>query len=81
VVEEHGFSRALRSAKMRGFSPGSKDFASAEEKRQPVDGMDQQPRHEVGDNTVGVTPVPIPNTEVKPHWADCTARAGVWESR
>src|SRR5690606_17753409 len=28
-----------------------------------------------------VTPVPIPNTEVKPTTADGTARAGVWESR
>ena len=29
----------------------------------------------------GATPVPIPNTEVKPSRADCTARATVWESR
>jgi hypothetical protein len=29
----------------------------------------------------GVTPVPIPNTEVKPLWADDTARVAVWESR
>ena len=28
-----------------------------------------------------VTPVPIPNTEVKPLGADGTARATVWESR
>src|SRR5690606_18752238 len=28
-----------------------------------------------------VTPVPIPNTEVKPATADGTASAGVWESR
>ena len=28
-----------------------------------------------------VTPVPIPNTEVKPSTADGTARAGAWESR
>src|SRR5687767_13223163 len=28
-----------------------------------------------------VTPVPIPNTEVKPATADGTARAGGWESR
>ena len=27
------------------------------------------------------TPVPIPNTEVKPFSADGTARAAVWESR
>jgi hypothetical protein len=29
----------------------------------------------------GVTPVPIPNTEVKPSTADGTAGAGLWESR
>ena len=29
----------------------------------------------------GVTPVPIPNTEVKPTRADGTAREAVWESR
>ena len=28
-----------------------------------------------------VTPVPIPNTKVKPLEADGTARAAVWESR
>ena len=34
-----------------------------------------------GDRTERVTPVPIPNTEVKPLWADGTARATVWETR
>jgi hypothetical protein len=29
----------------------------------------------------GATPVPIPNTEVKPLRADDTARVAVWESR
>jgi hypothetical protein len=29
----------------------------------------------------GETPVPIPNTAVKPLCADGTARVGVWESR
>src|SRR5213594_1307764 len=29
----------------------------------------------------GATPVPIPNTEVKPSWADGTALATAWESR
>jgi hypothetical protein len=43
--------------------------------------MAWQQRHEVGDHTAGVTPVPIPNTEVKPRRADCTARETVWESR
>ncbi len=34
-----------------------------------------------GGNSERVTPVPIPNTEVKPLSADGTARATVWESR
>ena len=34
-----------------------------------------------GDHSERVPPVPIPNTEVKPLSPDCTARAGVWESR
>jgi hypothetical protein len=40
-----------------------------------------QLRNEVGDLTAGVPPVPIPNTEVKPCRADCTARVTAWESR
>ena len=39
-------------------------------------------RHQVsGDHTARVTPVPIPNTEVKPRRADGTARVTVWERR
>src|SRR5260221_8752100 len=34
-----------------------------------------------GDHRERVTPVPIPNTAVKPLIADDTARATVWESR
>ena len=34
-----------------------------------------------GDHTARVPPVPIPNTEVKPRWADGTARVSVWEIR
>src|SRR5579859_923217 len=34
-----------------------------------------------GDHTARVTPVPIPNTVVKPRRADDTARASVWERR
>src|SRR5450432_3789097 len=34
-----------------------------------------------GDHTARVTPVPIPNTEVKPRRADDTARATMWERR
>src|SRR5437867_5449677 len=34
-----------------------------------------------GDHGGGVTPVPIPNTAVKPSSADGTARVAWWESR
>ncbi len=34
-----------------------------------------------GGDSEGETPVPIPNTEVKPFSADGTARVTVWESR
>ena len=34
-----------------------------------------------GDDTAGVTPLPIPNREDKPRRADGTIRATVWESR
>src|SRR6266852_4742827 len=34
-----------------------------------------------GDRTERATPVPIPNTEVKPLRADGTARATAWETR
>ena len=37
--------------------------------------------HFSGDFVDRVTPVPIPNTEVKPVGADGTARVTVWESR
>jgi hypothetical protein len=39
------------------------------------------PKEILGGYAEGVTPVPIPNTEVKPLRADGTARAAVWESR
>ncbi len=35
----------------------------------------------LGDHGEGETPVPIPNTEVKPFSADGTAWVAVWESR
>ena len=34
-----------------------------------------------GDYSIGETPVPIPNTEVKPYCADGTALETGWESR
>src|SRR5262245_45240157 len=34
-----------------------------------------------GGDTGGATPVPIPNTVVKPSWADGTALATAWDSR
>ena len=35
----------------------------------------------LGDHSERDPPVPIPNTAVKPLSPDCTARAGVWETR
>src|ERR1700683_4008603 len=35
----------------------------------------------LGGHTARVTPLPIPNTEVKPRRADDTARVTVWERR
>ncbi len=40
-----------------------------------------QGRQVSGGYVGGATPVPIPNTEVKPSRADGTAQATVWESR
>jgi hypothetical protein len=34
-----------------------------------------------GDNREGETPLPIPNREVKPFFADGTTTARLWESR
>ena len=39
------------------------------------------PKEFLGGYAEGVTPVPIPNTEVKPLRADGTAWVTVWESR
>ena len=44
-------------------------------------GFDNSLRDFLGGFIVGVTPVPIPNTEVKPYGADGTAWETVWESR
>ena len=41
----------------------------------------QRPNKFSGDFVDRVTPVPIPNTEVKPVGADGTARETAWESR
>ena len=43
-------------------------------------GRDPAPAFPGGDRR-GVTPVPMPNTAVKPSTADGTARETVWESR
>ena len=40
-----------------------------------------EPSRFAGEFTARVPPVPIPNTEVKPRWADGTARESVWEIR
>ncbi len=38
-------------------------------------------RQVFGNYSIGETPVPIPNTEVKPYRADGIMRAAAWESR
>ena len=51
-------------------------------KDQSPKNKDQKLFHNFSGDFVGrVTPVPIPNTEVKPAGADGTARVTVWESR
>ncbi len=47
----------------------------------PILPLASAPKEFLGGNAEGVTPVPIPNTEVKPLRADGTARAAAWESR
>ena len=44
-------------------------------------GGSESKRLNFGGYSLGVTPLPIPNREVKPQHADGTACAGVWESR
>src|SRR5262249_54236500 len=51
-------------------------------RRTPGTKIPVKPRsHFAGGHRSRVTPVPIPNTEVKPATADGTARETVWESR
>ena len=45
------------------------------------DDREDTDQHIPGDHAGGATPVPIPNTEVKPSRADDTAAARLWESR
>src|SRR5438045_8659297 len=46
-----------------------------------MSGAHDDPCQSSGEFVGRVTPVPIPNTEVKPAGADGTARVTVWESR
>ncbi len=46
-----------------------------------IDSRDDGYQHIPGDHAGGATPVPIPNTEVKPSRADDTAAVRLWESR
>ncbi len=55
------------------------DHVQALECKRPVNIQNQYDL--LGDCSEGVTPVPIPNTVVKPFSPDGTARASVWESR
>ncbi len=46
-----------------------------------MNSRDDSYQHIPGDHAGGATPVPIPNTEVKPSRADDTAAVRLWESR
>ena len=63
-----------------GGTPGNQDSSSPVHERSPA----RSPVGSIpfpGGHRRGVTPVPIPNTEVKPSTADGTACESVWESR
>lgn len=57
------------------------DFGSARQRIARVQSAIRNWFHFSGDFVGRVTPVPIPNTEVKPAGADGTARETAWESR
>src|ERR1017187_79941 len=75
---ETSISRSFKVWRMRSFAA----YFETQPLRISSAGSDARITPQVsGDHTARETPVPIPNTEVKPCWADCTARESVWESR
>ena len=66
--------RRSTSGRTRSFAQNAQDFGSG--LGRPLERL-----RFAGDLTARVPPVPIPNTEVKPRWADGTARESVWEIR
>src|SRR6266849_3031670 len=71
VVKHAGFSGVLQFLRRSKGLRFSSNFEPRTSNLQPLS----------GGNTARVTPVPIPNTEVKPRRADDTARVTVWERR
>ena len=61
------------------------NYATSNKRLNPIYSVVEDRESEIlkfaGEFTARVTPVPIPNTEVKPRWADGTARVSVWEIR
>ena len=64
-----------------GTGPGEHTRAPRVQNATGRAGIRRRLIHIPGGHRRRVTPVPIPNTEVKPSTADGTARATAWESR
>ena len=58
-----------------------RDADTSRVSRSIMNSRGESDHHIPGDHAGGATPVPIPNTEVKPSRADDTAAARLWESR
>jgi hypothetical protein len=79
------FTQATNS-RLRELAQGNKQTSLFDSLRTFLKSQISNLRFEIsyrfsGDFVGRVTPVPIPNTEVKPAGADGTARVTVWESR
>ena len=68
-------------ASIFSFDSGSKLLSFERMKPFRISGTLDPNNKLLGDYSEGVTPVPIPNTEVKPLSPDGTALVTVWESR
>src|SRR4029077_9102588 len=81
--ERYAFVRTVSSASSRTCNASQSLLSRSRAMGRPVQ-TDRPETRELqvsGDQTARVTPVPIPNTVVKPRRADDTARATVWERR
>ena len=76
-----GFCVRCKAAKKRVARRSSATLSKTRRRQRRRDGQKPKSKEFLGGYAEGVTPVPIPNTEVKPLRADDTARVAVWESR